>query len=602
MNIYRTLYHAPKPEGIEKRKAHIVGGGIAGLAAAAFLVDDAGMPGENITIYEKRNDVGGCCGIIGNEGAYVCPGERELEPFMECLWYLCSKIPSLDSPGRTVLDETVDANREMPIHSECRCLQNQGYIWEGIHDFSMDAETTRKLQAFLTEPEEELENLTIEDYFGKGSPFFKSAMWWCFHPMLAFKPYHSALEAKRYLSRFSLGNRIDYLEGILHTKRNEYDSIIKPLTVWLKEKGVTIKSGCSVYDIDLDAACNTAEGIRMRVNGQDTVIPVAPLDLVLVANGSLMTNATFGDNTHMVRENRDTEDLGLFTIWQNLAKKHAKFGRPEKFIGPIDKTKWISVFLTVKDYPEFFQRIEVLSGSKAGTGGCMTIKDSGWEISGVLYDRDYFPNQRENNEDVAWFDGLFGERCGDYIKKSMAECTGDEILTELLFHLNLLDMKDEILAHTHVSMAMMPYITSQFMPRTATDRPRVVPEGCTNLGFIGQFVEVPGDVVFTIETSVRTPMEAVYTLTGLDKDIIEVYPSQYDMRYFKERMMKFSNITGAVTDVNLPKVNPLKLGEMKKKLLAKVNAIPPYYIQYPGRDKSVARKVSVLDPKYPKQK
>lgn len=602
MNIYRTLYHAQKPEGIQLRKAHIIGGGIAGLATAAFLIDDASMPGENITIYEKGKDVGGCCGVVSNEGAYICPGEREMEPFMECLWYLCSKIPSLDSPSRTVLDETVDANRAMPIHSECRCLQNQGYIWEGIHNFSMDEKTTMKLKAFLSEPEEKLENLTIEDYFGKDSPFFDSAMWWCFHPMLAFKPYHSALEAKRYLSRFALGNRIDYLEGILHTKRNEYDSIIKPLLVWLKEKGVTIKCGCSVYDIDMDSDCNTAKAIRMKENGKETTVSVQPKDLVFVTNGSLMTNATFGDNSHVAKENRDSDDLGLFTIWQNLAKKNEKFGHPERFLGQIDKTKWMSVFITVKDYPQFFNRLEQLTGSKSGTGGCITIKDSGWEISGMLYDRDYFPNQRKNNEDVAWFDGLFGERNGNYIKKPMAECTGDEILTEILYHLNLLDMKDEVLAHTHVSTVMMPYITSQFMPRTASDRPRVVPDGCTNIAFIGQFVEVPGDVVFTIETSVRTPLEAVYALTGLEKDIIEVYPSQYDMRYFKERMMKFSNISGDITEKQLPKINPLKVKNMKKMLIEKVNAIPPYYIQYPGKDKSVAGKKSVLNPKYPKVK
>ena len=602
MNVYRLMYHANKPKGIENRKAHIIGGGIAGLAAAAFLVDDAGMPGENITIYEKRKDVGGCCGVIGTDGAYVCPGERELESYMECLWYLCSKIPSLDTPGRTVLDETVDANREMPIHSECRCLQNQGHIWEGIHDYRMDPATTEKLQAFITTPEEELEDMTIEEYFGKDSPFFHSAMWWCFHPMLAFKPYHSALEAKRYLSRFSLANRIDYLEGILHTKRNDYDSIIKPLTAWLEEKGVTIKGGCAVYDVDLDAACNTAQGIRMRVDGEEVHIDVAPQDYVFVTNGSMMTNATFGDNTHAAPINRNTDDLGLFTIWQNLAKKHEKFGHPEKFIGPIDKTKRMSYFVTIKDYPEFFERLEKLTGSKPGTGGCITMKDSGWEISLVLYDRDYFPNQRENNEDVFWGDGLFGERCGTYIKKPMAECTGEEILTEILYHFNLMDMKDEVLAHAHVSTCMMPYITSQFMPRTAQDRPRIVPEGCTNLAFIGQYVEVPGDVVFTIETSVRTPLEAVYQLTGLEKDIIEVNPARYDMRYFKERMMKFSGIKGEITDETLPHVNPLKLKEMKKKLLKKINAIPPYYVLYPGKDKSVATKESVLNPEYPKEK
>ena len=603
MNVYRMMYHPNKPEGIEEKKAFIVGGGIAGLSAAVFLIDDAGMPGKNITIYEKRQDVGGCCGVVSTEGAYICPGEREMEPYMECLWYLCSKIPSLDSPGRTVLDETVDANRESAIHSECRVLQNRGHIWEGIHDYRMDPETTQKLQTFLYEPEEKLENITIEDYFGKESPFFDSAMWWCFHTMLAFKPYHSALEAKRYLARFGLANRIDYLEGILHCKRNEYDSIIKPVTVWLKDRGVTIEGGCSVYDVEMDAACNTAHAVLMRKAGQEVRVNVRPQDMVFVTNGSMMTNACFGDNTHIARTNRDTEDLGLFNIWINLAKRNEKFGHPEKFLGQIDKTKWMSYFITVKGYPEFFKRVEKMTGSPSGTGGAVTLKDSGWEMSLVFYDRDYFPRQRENNEDVLWGDGLFGERIGTYIKKPMAECTGEEILTELLYHLNMMDMKDEVLAHSHVSTCMMPYITSQFMPRTGTDRPEVVPDGCTNLAFIGQYVEIPGDVVFTIETSVRTPLTAVYALTGLEKDVIEVNPAQYDMRYFLERMKKFSGIKGDIPESGMlltKKINPLKLPELKRGLIAKLNSIPPYYVMYPGKDQSIAEKDAVLNPQYPK--
>ena len=600
MNIYSLFYRPNKPEGIEKRKAHIVGGGIAGLAAATFLIDDAGMPGENITIYEKRMDMGGCCGVIGTEGAYICPGERELEPYMECLWYLCSKIPSLDTPGRSVLDETVDANRESAIHTECRCIMQQGHIWEAVHDYRMDPATSARLQKFLTEPEENLEDMTIEEYFGTDSPFFESAMWWCFHPMLAFKPYHSALEAKRYLARFGLANRIDYLEGILHTKRNEYDSIIKPMMAWLEGKGVRFQYGCAVSDLDMDEPCNTVHGIRARLDGAETLIPVAAEDYVFVTSGSLMANARFGDNTHVAATNRDTEDMGLFNIWRNLAKRNEKFGHPKKFLGKIDQTKWMSYFVTVKDYPEFFRRLERMTGSKSGTGGIITVKDSGWEISLMLYDRDYFPKQKENNEDVLWGDGLFGERPGDYVKKPMADCTGEEILLEILYHFNMLDIKDEVLSHAHISTCMMPYITSQFMPRTGTDRPRVVPEGCTNLAFMGQFVEIPGDVVFTIETSVRTPLQAVYQLTGLEKEPIEVYPSEYDMRYFLERMKKFAGIEGPVTEQDLPKINPLKINEMKRELLQKVNSIPPYYIMYQGKDQCVAHQKSVLNPEFPK--
>ena len=105
------------------------------------------MPGENITIYEKRKSVGGCCDAFENAMGYVCPGERELEPFMECLWYLCSKIPSLDDPSVSVLDESVRANKDTPIHSECRILRNRGQIYEEIHDYRLSPELLLKIIA-----------------------------------------------------------------------------------------------------------------------------------------------------------------------------------------------------------------------------------------------------------------------------------------------------------------------------------------------------------------------------------------------------------------------------------------------------------------------
>jgi len=39
-------------------KAHIVGGGFGGLAAAALLIRNAGVSGEHITIYEADERMG----------------------------------------------------------------------------------------------------------------------------------------------------------------------------------------------------------------------------------------------------------------------------------------------------------------------------------------------------------------------------------------------------------------------------------------------------------------------------------------------------------------------------------------------------------------
>jgi oleate hydratase len=336
MNIYTTMYHAPKPEGIERRNAYIVGGGIAGLAAAAFLADDAGMPGENITIFEKHSDVGGAMDGTKGKSGYLCRGERELEANMECLWYLCSKLPSLENPGRTVLDDVVDFNKDEPIHSECRALLRQGHILSNIHDMRLPPKVQGDLQRLLATPEKDLEDITIRDYFGQNAAaYFDSNTWLCVHTMLAFRPHHSVMEMRRYLLRFSLSSRIEYLEGILHTKYNEYDAMIKPLKLWLIGKGVNIVTGCSVTDIDLDAACNTAQGIRARQNGKDLTISVAETDLVFVTNGSLTQNSTFGDNTTVAPVDRSTQDRGVFTLWEKLAQKHEKFGHPEKFIHDI---------------------------------------------------------------------------------------------------------------------------------------------------------------------------------------------------------------------------------------------------------------------------
>jgi oleate hydratase len=601
MNIYKTMYHAPKPEGIDKRKAYIVGGGIAGLAAAAFLVDDAQMQGENITILEELPLIGGALdGVRGKKG-YQNRGERELEPYMECLWYLCSKVPSLENPGRTVLDDVVDFNKDEPIHSECRALVKRGHIAGDIHDFKMPPKVQQDFQRLLATPEEKLEDLSIEEFFGKNSFLFKSNFWLCFHTMLAFKPYHSVMEMRRYLTRFSHGTRAEYLEGIIHTKYNEYDAIAKPVKLWLDAKGVKVITGCSVKDLDMDAACNAVRGIHTSQSGKDVLIQITENDLIFVTNGSMTQNCSYGDNKTVALTDRSTEDRGVFTLWETLAKKHEKFGHPEKFISDIDRTKWISFFPTIKGYPQFIEKLEELTGSKAGTGGAISIKDSSWELGFILHHKPFYPDQADD-EEVFWGNGLSGENVGDYIKKPMGECTGEEIMTEFLYHLDMLDIKDELLSHTYVSICMMPYITSQFMPRKTNDRPKVVPEGCTNFGFIGQYVEVKDDAVFTVETSVRTALEAVYMLTKLDKDINEVYPSRYDIRYLIEIFKKNAGIKGKFTEADLPKINPLKLGEIKRNILNFLNDIPPYYRMYTGRDRTVPEKESVLNPKFPLDK
>lgn len=505
---------------------------------------------------------------------------------MECLWNICSKIPSLRNEGRTILDDVWDFNYEHPLHNDYRLVVKGKAI--DCHDFSMDEKCSEAMMYVLFCDEEELEGKSIEDVFPES--FFHTNLWNTFHNMLAFKQYHSAIEAKRYFRRFThFMPESDYLHGILHTDLNEYDAIILPIETWLKDKGVKFETGTSVTEILMTADNNTVIGLDIESESGKSNVTVNENDMVFFTNGSMSQNSAFGDNTHIAETNRDTENRGVFTVWEKLAKKDEKFGHPEKFISDIDKTKWMSFFPTITDFPEFYERLEKASHRPIGETGIITFPESNWDLSFIPYHAPYFPNQPENVQ-VGWGYGLWGERVGNYIKKPMCDCTGNEILTELLYHLDMLDLKDELIKHTYMSTCMMPYITSQFMPREIKDRPTVVPEGCTNLAFIGQYVETPSDAVFTVETSCRTGMYAAYELSGVEKKSLEVAPTFYDIRYVIAQLKKVKNINGKITASDLPQINPFKLREMQEQLLNLINSVEDYPSIYPGKEPPVILK------------
>ena len=521
--------NAPAPENIARKSAHIIGGGIAGLSAAISLVTDAHMPAGNVTIYEALPITGGAMDAAGDEErGFNSRGERELEAYMECLWYICSKVPSLQTPGMTILDETYYANIREPIFSHFRLMHKQGQLYDSTGPL-MSLRDTKRMAELLLAPEEQLEGLSAADWF---SPeFTKSVFWYCWSSMLAFRDYHSLIEVKRYLARFMMyASGITHLAGILHTEYNEYDSIIKPMLVWLQSQGVRFLTGTSVTGIDIvdEAGETIAQGLVLRGPDGERRIKLTRDDLVFFTNGSLTQNATMGGTGTVAEMNRDTRDRGCFTVWEKLAARNPKFGNPSAFLSSIDKTDFISFFPTIKGDRTFYDFMERKTGDKAGTGGAMTVVDSSWKLGFILYSK-YFPNQPED-VNVFWAYGQCSDVPGDFIKKPMQECTGAEMFAELLYHCGLKDKIDGILARSKVSTAMMPYITSQFMPRKIGDRPKVIPDGCVNLAFMGQFAELPLDVVFTVETSVRTALMAVWGLTGLQKPMIPAYEPMYDVR------------------------------------------------------------------------
>ena len=550
-----------KPVGIENKNAHIIGSGIAGLSAAVYLIQDAGMPGKNITIYESRPNLGGCLEAFGNaKEGYISTGAREPEPYFQCMWELCGRIPSLEEPGKTILDETVEFNKQYPIYCNTRFLEKQGKVDETQHQMELDPENGMKLMQLLMTPDKDLENVSLADWFGPD--YFESNMWKDFSTKLAFQKWDSAMEMKQYIHRFlHLGEGSELHKGILHFKYNEYDSLAKPIIVFLEKAGVQFKTSTEVTDISLkDGDGKTsATALTIKQNGSEETLTLGTDDYVFLTSGSMIQNTTYADSHTVAEINNDKENRGCFTLWEKLAAHDKKFGHPEKFISATDKTQWISFSLTIRDYPELLATIEKLTSDYNGCAGLMTFKDSSWCLSTYVQHQPFFPGQPENVQFI-WNYGLHPWNIGDYIKKPMNECTGDEILSEMLYHLGLTDKIAEILPHCSVRTAMMPYITSQFMPREAVDRPEVIPEGCTNLALMGQYLET-GDVVFTVETSIRSAMMAVYGLFDLGRPVIPVAPTKFDIRVISS-MIRYATGNGATIPEELPPLTGSQLKEM----------------------------------------
>lgn len=137
----------------------------------------------------------------------------------------------------------------------------------------------------------------------------------------------------------------------------------------------------------------------------------------------------------------------------------------------------------------------------------------------------HFPDQPDDVL-VVWVYALLMDKQGNYVKKPMPACTGREIIAELCYHLGIEDQLDAVVANTKARLALMPYVASMFMPRAAGDRPHVVPAGCTNLALMGQFVETSNDIIFTMDSSIRTARVGVYTLLGLRKQVPDISPCQ----------------------------------------------------------------------------
>ena len=534
---YEAFARPKKPEGVDHKSAYIIGTGLAALSAACYLVRDGQMKGEHIHIFEKDPIPGGACDGFEYPGVgYVMRGGREMDNHFEVMWDLFRSIPSIETEGVSVLDEYYWLNKEDPNYSLCRATVNCGEDAHTDKKFAVSDKAQMEIMKLFFTPDEDLYDKRIDEFFD--DEVFDSNFWLYWRTMFAFENWHSALEMKRYIKRYihHIGGLPDFT-ALRFTKYNQYESMILPMVKYLEKAGVAFHYNSRVVNVEFHVEPDRKQATRIEIvtEGETRYVDLTEDDLVFITNGGCVENSAMGSQNTPAPYDPEIKPGGGWDMWRRIAAQSPDFGNPDKFCYDSELCNWMSATVETLDqriipYIKNICKRDPFTG-KVVTGGIVTVKDSSWLLSWTINHQPQFRTQPKDHC-LVWVYALFNDRPGDYIKKPMRDCTGKEICMEWLYHIGVPENQIEELAENSANTVpvMMPYIDAFFMPRNDTDRPKVVPDGAVNFAFIGQFAETARDTIFTTEYSMRTGMEAVYTLLDVNRGVPEVWGSTYDVR------------------------------------------------------------------------
>ncbi|GLA12294.1 hypothetical protein AnigIFM63309_011002 [Aspergillus niger] len=509
------------PEGMD---AWILGAGISSLTAAVHLIQEAHVPPSRVHILETLSQAGGGSISTGDPvNGYDCRAGG-MPPFNDvCMEELLSLVPSKINPNLTVLEELHEFwdTEAVKDHPHTRFLTRHKHGLERIDAKRASLGLRDRVDLFMlaSKSDKSLGRSRICDHFSNS--FFKSYYWMLLSTTFGIKPVHSAAEFRRYLQH--------YMHDIheIHRRRkldggryNRHESIVSPIAHFLRSRGVDFRFHTTVTDIITTPSSSEPHRVSaikaIHENEPEMTINLGERDIVLVSLGSVMSGSTTGTNTsppslELMDIEKDLDENWL--LWLELSTKNPIFGNAYNFCTRMAESRLESFTVTFSS-PEFFNRFTALTGDKVGSGTFVTLKDTPWLLSINLPQQPLFPDQPAHVQ-VLWGYAMYPEREGDYIKKPMLECSGQEIMEEILKQLNF--PVQGILDHSITLPCVVPRAAATLLVRLRSDRPPVIPPGIDNLGLIGQFVDIPGEVAVTMDYGVRSAQTAVRQLMGLER-------------------------------------------------------------------------------------
>lgn len=516
--------------------AYFIGGGLAGMAGAVYLLRDCNFRGENIRIYEYPSQFRDEKGPM--QRGYVCEGgwlygQENHENF----WNVLSAVPSLEKPQMSVAEEIRHFAHAHPISEKMHFVDQAGKRIE-TEAMGLSREDRKAVGKLLLVSEEKLDDITVEEWFAQTPHFFKTNLWYRMQSIFGFQKWSGALAFRGHIKRVLLdASGVGAPENIISLPLDAYDSIYRPLRTFLEKKGVQFIQNGVVTDIDFSNSKNiTVQAFHFLDKEGVHKVEINPKDLCIVTNGCSSDCSVLGSLDTPARFQPAHPASG--DLWSKIAAKKPELGQPNPFFGNPEESNREDFTITMRN-DRLLKILREYLGDKDESSGFITFKDSSWRLNIAIENQPRFANQ-EKNQTVIWGYGLYINHFGDYIKKPMRNCTGRDIFAELMYHLHLSDRTEEFLVDViDVIPCMRPYAAAQLQPRKMGDRPPVVPDYTRHFACIGQFTEIPEDVVSMEEYAVYTARTAVYTLLDIPKEVCSISSYKMDPRAVAQALKLF---------------------------------------------------------------
>ncbi|KAE8375740.1 oleate hydratase [Aspergillus bertholletiae] len=522
------LLKMPHKEGAGRRdpgnvQAWLIGGGIASLAAAVHLIKDAKVPGKNIHLLDEHKHAGGAMQSSGDaEKGYVL--RTACLPYFHdiCVQDLLSYVPSPTNPDRSIMDVVQDLEHEeqkKPAAST-RLLACGGTGPEKVDDrqFHLGLKHRWDLIKLMIEGEKAVSNKAIKDLFDDA--FFTTKFWTLLSTTFAMRPEHGAVEFQRHMHKYLEKIReINNVSALDRTQYSLHESVILPIITYLKKEGVDFRFNAKITDLVMypEGDPTTISEIKLvHDDNNPSLVTLDPMDIAIVTLGSVSSGSVVGFNNAPPKLDPSLEDTIMedWSLWNKVSTMSTrKFGDPVAFRSHTNESK-VETFTTTLTNSTFLDVYQKLTHNQPGSAALVSLVDSNWNLSLSVPHQPLFANQ-PSNVHVIWGYGMEFEKPGNFVQKRMQDCSGEEILTEVLGHLHI--PPEEVLPTAVTIPCFLPMATASLLKRTHFDRPEVIPHNTTNMAFVGQFVEIPHDTTFSMEYSVRGAQMAVYHLMGLSK-------------------------------------------------------------------------------------